>query len=135
MPRSPENEIVHVVNGAPQWSCNRCIVDRDGRLVGAYEDDVYSAEQMTRGVIPVGYGDVVWVPLTSSEFTGGDDHVLVKGPSLWSALGIFALGWAGGYLAWVAIGKYQEKKMSRGSLFSNRKVPYKSRFKGENWNK
>lgn len=59
---------------------------------------------------------------------------MATSPKLW-LFGTFALGWAGGYLAWVAIGKYQEKKMSRGSLFSNRKVPYKSRFKGENWNK
>lgn len=111
MSRDPQNEIVRLVPGSEvNLSCDRCILDRNGRLIGAYESDVYSAEPMTRGVIPVGYGDVVWVPLTSSEFTGGDDHVLVEGPSWWSALGIFALGWAGGYLAWVAIGRYQAKK-------------------------
>ncbi len=51
----------------------------------------------------------------------------------------FALGWAGGYLAWVGIGKYQARQETKRTeetfRMMNRKVPFKSRFKKENWRK
>lgn len=51
-------------------------------------------------------------------------YSMATNPKTW-LFGSFALGWLGGYLAWVAIGNYQAKKMT-GSLFKqNRKVPYK----------
>lgn len=54
-------------------------------------------------------------------------------PVAW-LLGTFAAGWTGGYLAWVAIGKYQERKrMSSLPSPMNRKVPFKARKLNPNW--
>lgn len=140
--RNPQNEIVRIDADTGD------VFDRSGNRIGTY---IHSSELDTaygnyaRGLIHVSYGESVMVPLSNQplpdangnlvrRFQDEEEFVAVSGPSWWSAAGIFAAGWLGGYLAWVGIGKYQEMRV-RGTVFQkmNRKVPYVPPPEKKNW--
>lgn len=77
---------------------------------------VYTEEQISAlaedphilGDVRLGFGKAVLVPVPGVQTPGA--MAVVHTPSWWWLAGAFGLGWAGGYLAWVYIGKMQAKK-------------------------
>lgn len=67
-------------------------------------DDVGLLETIQMG--PLGFGKRILVPIPAST---PDTYVEVEGPPWWSALALFALGWAGGYVTWSIIAKKKYK--------------------------